>query len=141
MQFYSELGLVLNPTKPKNSHPTGFGNEHYYYDGDLLRHYPPRTKHTHPYSYDPIVLIDTGVEANGSAYSDRMSQWDYDKFRAAMKNTGEMHFSWHNKNLVQNMAREYFDDPTLKIVKVIEMCNASSGYPVWLLTWYSNKKS
>ncbi len=126
--------------KPINGHPTGWGDEVYYYDGDLLRHYPPRTKQSHPYSYDPIVLIDTKEEGNGSAYSDRMMGWDPEKFRACMADVGEMRFQWGNSQVVQRMARAYFDDVTLKVVKVIEMCNSSTGYPVWLIVWKSTKE-
>jgi hypothetical protein len=120
--------------------PTGFGDEVYYHDDQgLLRHFPPRTKYSHPYSYDPIVLLDSGTEGDGSAYSDRMVGWDYNKFYACMgkinDGKGEMCFRWGSRELVTAFMRDYNDDPGLIVTRVVEMCNVSNGYPVWLVVY------
>ena len=75
-------GVFILDAPPKvRTTPTGFGDEVYYHDEDgFLRHFPTRTKYSHPYSYDPIVLFNTGAKGDASAYSDRMVGWDYDKF-------------------------------------------------------------
>lgn len=138
MEVFFSISRALSPTV--HTTPTGYGDEVYYHDEDgFLHHFPARTKYSHPYSYDPIVLIDTGVKGDASAYSDRMVSWNYDKFYACLGkiNTGkgETAFRWGNRELVTSLMREYNDDPGLEVARVVEMCNASSGYPVWLVVY------
>lgn len=122
------------------TYPTGYGNEVYYYGQDgLMRHSPARTKYSSPYNYDPIVLFDTGEDPTDSAYSDRMRGWAPEKFDKCL-GMGEMRFSWGDRDAVNKMIRAYFDDPLREVIKVIEMCNVSSGYPVWLICWKTEKK-
>jgi len=149
-------GMVMNITscgqliferipKPENMQPSGWGDEQYYYgkDDGLQRHWPARTKMTHPYSYDPIVSYhDAGVTPNASVYSDRMQGWDSAKYTRCV----ETHFGktgygsgWSNSKNVLAFMRDYIGDPELKLCKVIEMCNVSNGFPVWLITYASNK--
>ena len=124
---------------PKNAEPTGFGDEVWYHDKEgNIRHSPPRTKMSHPYSYDAIVLFNTGKPTNGSAYSDRMQEWDYEKFNKHL-GTGEIKFRWGSQSSVETFARLYFDDVTLKVTKVVEICNVATGYPVGLICWHSDK--
>ena len=132
--------LIQSKPRPNVvTHPTGYGDEVYYHDEDGLRHFPARTKYSHPYSYDPIVLIDTGVKGDASAYSDRMVGWNYDKFYACLgkinNGKGEMAFRWGDRKLVTALMRDYNDDPALEVTRVVEMCNASTGYPVWLVVY------
>lgn len=133
------LRLVARPPSVPTT-PTGFGDEVYYHDEDgFLRHFPPRTKDRHPYSYDPIVLLDSKTKGDASAYSDRMVGWNYDKFYACLHKIndgkGEMGFRWSDRNLVTALMRDYNDDPGLQVTRVVEMCNASTGYPVWLVVY------
>ena len=41
-----------------------------------------RTKDKYPYSYDPFVVWKTeeDVKQNNTVYSDRLKQWDYEKY-------------------------------------------------------------
>lgn len=138
VDYFTGMFLHTPKNPPQDAYPTGWGDELAYHDQDGTRHIPPRTKFSHPYSYDPIVLFDTGEKSTDSAYSDRMSQWNYEKFRASMKDQGEMHFSWHSKDAVQKFLRAYYSENTtevLHVTRVVEMCNASSGYPVWFIEW------
>ncbi len=94
--------MPARPAPDVVMYDSGWGDEKYYYGEDgLMRHWPARTKHSHPYHYDPIVLIDTGVVGDGSAYSDRMVQWDskkfYDCLRKHTGGKGELAFSWGNR--------------------------------------------
>lgn len=135
--FFSEQ---RGPGPNVKTHPTGWGDEVYYHDDDgMLRHFPARTKSSHPYSYDPIVLIDSGKEGDGSSYSDRMVGWDHDKFYTCLgklnNGKGEMMFSWGNRKLVTAFMQDYNDDPGLEVTRVVEMCNVSNGYPVWLIVY------
>lgn len=128
--------------KPNNGSPTGYGNEVYYVDDNQIgRHYPPRTKATHPYNYDPIILIHASGNITSSAYSDRMRSWEPEKFDFAIgQGVGEMRFSWGRTEAVNAFLHSYYDDPTIKIVKVMEYCNVATGYPCWFLAWGSAKK-
>lgn len=134
-------GFFIEDAPPKvHTTPTGYGNEVYYHDEDgFLRHFPARTKYSHPYNYDPIVLIDSKAEGDESAYSDRMVGWNYDKFYACLHKIndgkGEMAFRWGDRRLVTALMRDYNDDPGLQVTRVVEMCNASTGYPVWLVVY------
>lgn len=86
-----------------------------------------------------MMLFDTGVAGNASAYSDRMTSWNHDKFHACMgklnNGKGEMSFHWGDSKLVTAFMQDYYDDPKLEVTRVVEMCNASSGYPVWLVVY------
>lgn len=140
---FTSMGGFFMPARPRPNvatHPTGFGDEVYYHDEDgFLRHFPARTKFSHPYSYDPIVLVDTGAKGDASAYSDRMVGWNYEKFYACLgkinNGKGEMAFRWGDRKLVTALMRDYNDDPALEVTRVVEMCNASTGYPVWLVVY------
>ena len=130
-------------THPPGVHlqESGRGDEKYYYDVDgHIHHVPPRTKYTHPYSYDAITLFNNGDTATSSVYSDRMAQWDYEKFRKAMEEQGELGYDWHDGEKVTKMCQTYFDNPTLQVVKVVELCNVATGYPVWHIM-YTTKEA
>lgn len=136
--------FIQRAPKDVTMFPTGFGEEKYYHDADgFMRHHPPRTKWSHPYSYDPIEVVFTCGDATGSAYTDRMTSWDYTKFYDELgklnKGKGEMSFSWSNRELVQKFCRRYFNDKSMTITRVVEMCNQSTGYPLWLISWNSKK--
>lgn len=97
-----------------------------------------KTKYTHPYSYDPFVLWKGKGDANGSVYTDRLYQWDYEK----ADRLGKKHMPgkrWDNAqpSQIEAFLREYLDAPDLKLVKIIEYCNVSNGYPVWRLDFYA----
>lgn len=98
-----------------------------------------RDRYSHPYSYDPIRLWgDEKAEASSSAYTDRLMQWDSDKYSLlSKKHFTRGHPSWgaeHAKE-IEAFLQDYIDDKTLKLVSITEFCNVSSGYPVWLLRW------
>jgi hypothetical protein len=106
-----------------------------------------RTKQKYPYSYSPYVqwqhddpkMIE---QANGSAYSDRLYQWDSGKYNSSSQEVfGNEHQSWNNRSpkMIEQFLRVYWDDPSLILVKVIEHCNVSSGYPVWCFVVYTER--
>jgi hypothetical protein len=103
-----------------------------------------RTKQSHPYSYDPIVqYIHYGakVKANGSAYHDRMQSWDYKKYQdCENKHVRQANSSYHDGTAMQNFLRDYFDDPKLILIHIIEYCNSSSGYPCYRFDYYQVPK-
>jgi len=138
-------GMIFSEKKPKVTYPTGWGDEVYYHDEDgFICHIPPRTEFSHPYSFDPIVLFYTGKEHQRADYSDRLQQWDYDKFKKCMEEagnvSGELHFRWGNRDQVTKLMRLYYDDPKLEVVKVVKQCNANSGYPLWIIYYNPGAK-
>ena len=120
-------------------------------DADLMRCDPPRTKVTHPYNYDPYTIWGKPYpdkRSNGFVYTDRLEQWDYGKYeRLAAKhyrigNTWERPFDSHNckGHLIQDFLRDWFDDPGLELLRVIEFCNQATGYPIWGLDYVSTRE-
>lgn len=103
-----------------------------------------KTKSTHPYSYDGFVVFRAGTnkEANGTVYSDRMRQWDYDKNKKlCYKHFGNESDYWNNRtpDKIQSFLRDYMNDPDLKLILIMEYCNQSSGYPVWRFDYHHSK--
>lgn len=100
---------------------------------------PRKSKLTHPYNYDPFDLYSTGKESNGSAYSDRIYQWNHEKHDTlCMKHFGNKGQYWDNRevNKIQDFLRDYFDSPELVLTKITEYCNQATGYPCWLFSFY-----
>lgn len=109
-------------------------------------HLGPRTKRSHPYSYDPVLQYKKYAKTPQTAhasYSDRLAQWDHDKFRRLC----EQHFKGKNGDRggdwfyqrhpadIEAFLRDYFDQPALELVRVEEQCNVASGFPLWVF-WY-----
>jgi hypothetical protein len=99
-----------------------------------------KTKYSHPYNYDPFVLWQGEGESNAADYSDRLLQWDYDKHNElCMKHFGNVRQRWNDRDpqKIEAFLRDYHNRPEIKLVKIMEMCNVSSGYPLWcFFYWY-----
>jgi|ERR1035437_128025 hypothetical protein len=104
-----------------------------------------RTKHDFPYSYDGYITWRGGEnkEANGTIYSDRLLQQDYQKYNLLSKkhfgNDGQS-FSNRSSEQIESFLRDWCDAPELKLIFVMEYCNVSSGYPLWRFEYNTNKK-
>jgi len=103
-----------------------------------------KSKHEYPYSYDGFVTYRNGKneDANGTIYSDRLLQWDYEKTRSLMKkHFGESGDYWNSRSpeKIQSFLQEWTDDKKLKLVLVMEYCNMSNGYPVWRFDYAGSK--
>lgn len=103
----------------------------------------PRTKAAYPYSYDPITIMDRSefVKPNASVYSDRLFRNDMDKYNSLrMKHFGDIaQCTWSDSppNLIEAFLRDYFGNPKIQIVKIIECCDQMSGFPVWYFSYYA----
>lgn len=105
----------------------------YFYEGR-----PRKTKQSHPYSYDPFTIFKIEGECTGSVYTDRLYQWDYKKHNAlCQKHFGNEGQYWDNREpeVIQAFLRDYLNKPALVLIKIIEYCNISNGYPVWRLDY------
>lgn len=105
-----------------------------------------RTPDKYPYSYDGYVTWRGGEnsEVNSTIYSDRLSQWDYDKCKNLklkyFGKTGDWWSSFDPKQ-IEAFLREWCEDPELKLIFIMQYCNASSGYPVWRFDFQTKKVS
>lgn len=108
-----------------------------------------RTKNTHPYNYDGFVQERCGKneEANGTVWTDRLLQWDYELTRRLMKKHFESQNDkggdwWNGRSAksIEDFLRERLDNPTLRVILVMEYCNVSNGYPTWRIDYFSEKK-
>jgi hypothetical protein len=121
-------------------------------DEDLSRHDPPWTKQSHPYCYDPLTIWgkpSPDKTCNGTVYTDRLEQWDRSKYdRLAKKhyqrgeNSYAQPFDTHycKGDLIEAFLRDWYDDPKLKLLRVIEYCHPYTGYQTWRLDYSSAKE-
>lgn len=100
-----------------------------------------RTKRDYPYSYDPFVVWDNrqDAKAESAVYSDRLLQWDYDKTRElSKKHFGESgdYYSRRRPESIEAFLCDYFGKK-IKLAMIMECCNVSSGYPIWIFYYQS----
>jgi hypothetical protein len=108
---YSILGLTYNPN--------------------------PKDKWSHPYSYDPfIVWYGNARKGDSVVYSDRLVQWDYDKYMECAKTVRTKYntnsFDINNPVQVKEFLSLYYDKQVV-LTAIVEGCNVSNGYPYWIL--------
>lgn len=101
-----------------------------------------RTKDKYPYSYDGFVTWSIDEEADDTVYSDRLLHWNYTKCRSLMnkhfKGDGDYYYN-RSPEQIEAFLSEYMDKD-IKLVRVMEYCNQSSGYPVWRFDYKINGK-
>lgn len=103
-----------------------------------------RTKDKYPYTYDGFVVYRLGKneEITGTVYSDRMLQWDWDKYNKCTKevfgDTRQMFYD-ATPSQIEALLQLYFQKPTLKLILMMEYCNVSNGYPVWRFDYKTEK--
>jgi len=114
-----------------------FKGFHRYVD---LDGYPvSKTKEKYPYSYDPYVVWKGDYDKNrdGATYSDRLLQWDYDKYnrccREVWKNERQS-FSERNPKDIEKFLSLYFGKE-IELTVLMEGCNVSNGYPYWVFIY------
>lgn len=89
------------------------------------------TKEDWPYSYSEHYLVGTKRKGDDAVYSDRLQQWDHVSFSRAWDRTGS-----YTKSLrkASDFLTTYFNRP-IEVSAVAEGCNASNGYPYWII-WF-----
>lgn len=93
-----------------------------------------KTKDKYPYSYDGYVSYRNGDNSDitGSVYSDRLRQWDYEKYEECSKKHGDPGLMRNKVPIqIQSFLRDYLNEPKLNLILIMEYCNLSTGYPVW----------
>src|SRR5262249_1554438 len=121
-------------------------------DADLGRHDPPWTRQSHPYCYDPITIWGAprpSKECNGTVYTDRLDQWDRDKYARLAKKHYQSGDSCYERpfdfpqckgHLIERFLRDWFDDPKLRLLRVVEYCSPGTGYQTWRLDYVSARE-
>ena len=95
-----------------------------------------RDKHNWPYSYDPYVVWKGNYikGENETVYSDRLMQWNYEKFNKCCKevwdNEGQ-YFSGRSATEIERFLSLYFEKE-IELTVIMQGCNVSSGYPYWI---------
>lgn len=121
-------------TTPKG--PKLCETENYFFVGG---HQGERTKFSHPYNYDPILVFYTGLTPTGSLYSDRLSGWYERSVLDALmtKHFGNAGDYYHTRKptAIEAFLRELMDKPTLVLTRVEEQCNQATGYPLWFFEY------
>lgn len=103
--------------------------------------YPERENRTRadwPYSYsDHFLWRDGSRESLKDAhaeYSDRMQQWDGDKWRGACAEAPRTQVTHWGQDACTKFLTAYFGRPVTACA-LSEGCNVSSGYPYWVF-WF-----
>lgn len=101
-----------------------------------------RTPFSHPYNYDEYVIWKNscGVDNSNAVYSDRLYQWDYEKYnkccQETFKNQGQS-FDKREPKEIEKFLSMYFEKE-IKLTAVTQGCNQATGYPYWVFFYEEN---
>lgn len=103
-----------------------------------------KTPHSNPYDYDLHVVWmgHYDPEKASSSYSDRMQQWDPDKFKECWKkvSTGQGIYAANKDPVTVNKFLNLYFGYEVKITAIMQGCNKNSGFPFWLYIYEVEKK-
>lgn len=95
-------------------------------------------KRTPSTNYDPFVLWGYKKVSGGStAYSDRLWQEDHKKHdELCMKHFGDKSQHWASRDVekIQAFLSDFIGKP-VELLRIMQCCNQSSGYPYWRLDY------
>lgn len=95
-----------------------------------------RTRQEYPYSFDDYISYENRDQplANNSMYTDRMSEWEPNKYKELM----QKHFKSENEfwgsrspTQIEAFLRDYCDLPSLQLVRIWTCCNQACGAEQW----------
>ena len=119
-----------------------------YYDSkfvDLNGEPIKKTPFSHPYNYDEYVCWkdrNFNREKCDAVYSDRLFQWDYEKYnkccQEVFKNEGQ-YFDKREPKEIEKFLSMYFGKK-IKLTAVVQGCNQATGYPYWVFFYEENYK-
>lgn len=107
-----------------------------------------RSVQQHPYGYDPHYIfrlgnkVPHGIEGSVGVYSDRMSQWDREKYSECCKKflKGGQYLRRLSPAQVTKFMSHYLGY-RVKVTALAEGCNVSNGYPYWVIFYEENPKA
>ena len=81
-----------------------------------------------------VVQFDSRKKSNNSVYSDRLYQWDSEKYNTCCQkiwgNEGQS-FYGRDAESIEKFLRLYFDNQDIVLCKIVRYENVASGYPYW----------
>lgn len=97
----------------------------------------PKDKWSHPYSYDSfIVWYGNARKGDSVVYSDRLVQWDYEKYMTCAKTiqaeSTNNKFDINDPKQTEKFLSLYYGKQ-VTLTAIVEGCNVSNGYPYWIL--------
>lgn len=113
-----------------------------------------RPKSEYPYSYSAFCTFNASkdkleaVEKDNldtfSVFTDRLFTENPDKFNSSalevFNNKGQC-FDNRQPSLIEKFLQNYFSDQSICLLKIIEECNASNGFPIWYFKFSKGKKT
>lgn len=103
---------------------------YYALDGNPVK----RTKQNYPYSYDDYVVWKGEYsEMDNAVYSDRLMQWDYERFNKCCQEVWGNSGQYFNNRMPTDIERflSLYYKENIQLTAVTEGCNVSNGYPYW----------
>lgn len=94
-----------------------------------------RTPDNYRYSYDAYVISKKADKYQHAAYSDRLSEWDYTKYRnLCKKHFGNESDYWDGRSSekIEKFLRDYYNSQKIELVGIMKGCDVSNGYPYWI---------
>lgn len=89
-----------------------------------------------------IQYENNSIESNSSVYSDRMYQWDSNKFNTCCKkifgNESQYFYSNRTVEQIEKFLRLYLKK-NITLVRITRHTNVSNGFPLWLFDYYEQK--
>jgi hypothetical protein len=103
-----------------------------------------RTPEEHPYSFDAYYLWrnfeKSDMDGIDSVYSDRMRDWEPEKFEAAMEAAGKGWLDKMTEDRAKAFIKVYYDGK-YECVGFGRCCNVSNGYPIGIFFLKEKKAS
>jgi len=93
---------------------------------------------------DEIILFENdSVKSNHTVYSDRLYQWDWEKYNSIRKkifNDESQYFDGLNPKDIERFLIEYLGKE-LVLVRVQKYINKSNGFPYWRFDYSTNDET
>lgn len=98
-----------------------------------------RTKEEYPYNYDSYVVWkgDYTENTDGCVYSDRLFQWDWEKYNRCCEEVWGNQGQYFNNRMPEDIEKflSLYIGKKIKLTAIMEGCNWSNGYPVWVFCY------
>ena len=104
-------------------------------DGTPVRRDPDN----YPYSYEAYVtyMCDYDKDKAKTVYSDRLYQWDLEKFNNCCDEVFGDHgqyFDNRSPAKINEFLNKYFEKD-VKLTAIMKGCNVSNGFPLWIFMY------
>lgn len=90
-----------------------------------------------------MITFDTGEQATSTVYSDRLWQWDPQKFNTCCQEQwGDQgqYFGGRSPKSIESFLSDYLGKP-IKLVRIEQTENRSTGYPLWRFDYFERDEN